>query len=85
MNMARIEGEGNNVDMSKTTDDKVEIPANRYDLLCLEGTAVALKCYLSKEALVIDQLEPELRKEETKLQETILQLTKLKITKCLEN
>lgn len=25
---------------------KVEIPANRYDLLCVEGLAMAIKCYL---------------------------------------
>ena len=25
---------------------KIEVPANRYDLLCLEGIAQALKCYL---------------------------------------
>jgi len=24
------------------------VPANRYDLLCLEGIATALKCYLNK-------------------------------------
>ena len=51
MNMARIDGAGNNVDMSKTTVYKVEVPANRYDLLCLEGIAVALRCYLSKDKL----------------------------------
>jgi len=27
---------------------KIEVPANRYDLLCLEGIATAIKCYLDK-------------------------------------
>ena len=51
MNMARIDGKGDNVDMSKVDVYKVEVPANRYDLLCLEGIAMALKCYLSKATL----------------------------------
>lgn len=46
MNMARIDAQGNNVDMSKTRVYKVEVPANRYDLLCLEGIAQALRSYL---------------------------------------
>ena len=48
MNMARIDAKGDNVDMSNTTVYKVEVPANRYDLLCLEGIATALRCYLGK-------------------------------------
>ena len=48
MNMQRIDGSGAAVDMSKTQVYKVEVPANRYDLLCLEGIATALKCYLNK-------------------------------------
>ena len=51
MNMARIDGKGDNVDMSKVDVYKVEVPANRYDLLCLEGIAMALKCYLGKATL----------------------------------
>ena len=39
MNMMRIDGNGQNIDMSKTMVYKVEVPANRYDLLCLEGIA----------------------------------------------
>lgn len=46
MNMARIDAQGNNVDLSKTRVYKVEVPANRYDLLCLEGIAQALRSYL---------------------------------------
>ena len=32
--------------MSKTQVYKVEVPANRYDLLCLEGIAQALRAFL---------------------------------------
>lgn len=32
--------------MENVTVYKLEVPANRYDLLCLEGIATALKCYL---------------------------------------
>jgi len=46
--MTRIDGNGANVDMSKVYVYKVEVPANRYDLLCLEGIATALRCYLNK-------------------------------------
>ncbi len=47
MNMARIDKDGNNIDMSKTVVYKIEVPANRYDLLCLEGIATALRSYLA--------------------------------------
>lgn len=47
MNMSRIDGDGNNIDLSNTAVYKVEVPANRYDLLCLEGLATALKAYIS--------------------------------------
>jgi hypothetical protein len=56
MNMARIDGDGNNVDVSKTVVYKVEVPANRYDLLCAEGIATALRCYLSKDKLPVYKL-----------------------------
>ena len=47
MNMARIDKDGNNIDLSKTIVYKLEVPANRYDLLCLEGIATALRSYLN--------------------------------------
>lgn len=47
MNMARIDKDGNNMDLSKTVVYKLEVPANRYDLLCLEGIATALRSYLN--------------------------------------
>jgi len=47
MNMARIDKDGNNIDLSKTVVYKLEVPANRYDLLCLEGIATALRSYLN--------------------------------------
>lgn len=59
MNMARVDGDGNNVDMSKTTVYKIEVPANRYDLLCLEGIATAIKCYLGLATMpVYKRVEP---------------------------
>jgi len=51
MAMQRLDANGGNVDMSKTTVYKIEVPANRYDLLCLEGIATALRCYLSNDKL----------------------------------
>lgn len=49
MNMTRLDASGNNIDMSKTVVYKVEVPANRYDLLCLEGLALAFRYYLGLE------------------------------------
>jgi len=46
MNMTRLDADGNTVPMDKTTVYKLEVPANRYDLLCLEGIATALRLYL---------------------------------------
>ncbi|MFM7855403.1 MAG: hypothetical protein ACKO96_26630, partial [Flammeovirgaceae bacterium] len=36
MNMTRVDDNGNSIDISKETVYKLEVPANRYDLLCLE-------------------------------------------------
>lgn len=35
---------------------KVEIPANRYDLLCLEGLARAIRVFLGKEETPVSAL-----------------------------
>jgi phenylalanyl-tRNA synthetase beta chain len=51
MAMQRIDGNGGNVDMEKTIVYKIEVPANRYDLLCLEGIVAALKCYINDDKL----------------------------------
>jgi phenylalanyl-tRNA synthetase beta chain len=51
MLMARIDGSGNNVDLKNTVVYKIEVPANRYDLLCLEGIAMALRCYIHSDKL----------------------------------
>jgi len=53
MQMARIDAAGNNVDLKKTMVYKIEVPANRYDLLCLEGIAMALRCYIHNEKLPV--------------------------------
>ena len=47
MAMARIDKDGNNVDMKDVFVYKIEVPANRYDLLCLEGIAAAIEQYLN--------------------------------------
>jgi len=44
--MNRVDGDGNTVDISKEMVYKIEVAANRYDLLCLEGIAQAFKIYL---------------------------------------
>ena len=43
-----MEGESKLNDKNLSTDIlyKIEVPANRYDLVCLEGLVVALKTYL---------------------------------------
>ena len=48
-NMARVDANGqgwSEEEQKKTQVYKVEVPANRYDLLCLEGIAQALRCYI---------------------------------------
>ena len=46
MNMTRVDDQGNAIDISKETVYKLEVAANRYDLLCLEGFSQAIKSYL---------------------------------------
>ena len=46
MQMNRVDGDGNTVDISKEIVYKIEVPANRYDLLCLEGISTAFRTYL---------------------------------------
>ena len=46
MQMQRVDAHGNAIDISKEVVYKFEVAANRYDLLCVEGIATALKCYL---------------------------------------
>ena len=46
MQMNRVDGEGGNIDISKEIVYKIEVAANRYDLLCLEGIATAFRTYL---------------------------------------
>ena len=63
MNMQRLDGAGGNVDMSKTVVYKIEVPANRYDLLCLEGIATALRCYLMDEKLPVYRVKAPAKME----------------------
>ena len=46
--MDRVDGAGAKIPMDNVIVYKVEVPANRYDLLCLEGIAQAIKCYIGK-------------------------------------
>lgn len=39
MQMTRVDDKGNAIDISKEQVYKLEVAANRYDLLCLEGIA----------------------------------------------
>lgn len=45
-NMNRVDGDGNAVDISKEMVYKIEVAANRYDMLCVEGIAAAIKSYI---------------------------------------
>lgn len=63
MMMARIDKDGNNVDMKNVAIYKVEVPANRYDLLCLEGIAMALRCYLHSEPLPVFKVTEPAKRE----------------------
>lgn len=44
-NMTRVDDQGGAIDISKETVYKLEVAANRYDLLCLEGFAQAIRAY----------------------------------------
>ena len=48
MQMTRVDGAGNNVDLSKEYVYKIEVAANRYDLLCLEGLVRNLLIFQNK-------------------------------------
>ena len=69
MEMNRVDGDGNAVDISKEIVYKIEVAANRYDLLCLEGIAAAFRCYLG-----IDKKLPrfEIKNKNKKLEQIIV-------------
>jgi phenylalanyl-tRNA synthetase beta chain len=46
MNMTRNDSSGQAIDISKEIVYKIEVAANRYDLLCLEGIATLFRSYL---------------------------------------
>ncbi len=46
MQMTRNDDSGNAIDISKQIVYKIEVAANRYDLLCIEGIAAAFKAYI---------------------------------------
>ena len=45
-NMTRVDDEGNAIDISKESVYTLEVAANRYDLLCVEGAANSIRSYL---------------------------------------
>jgi len=45
--MTRNDADGKAIDISKQIVYKIEVAANRYDLLCLEGISEALRAYLN--------------------------------------
>lgn len=44
--MTRVDDKGNAIDISKEIVYKLEVAANRYDLLCVEGFSQAIRSYL---------------------------------------
>lgn len=44
--MNRVDDSGTAIDIKKEIVYKIEVAANRYDLLCLEGIATAFRTYL---------------------------------------
>ena len=46
MQMTRVDDKGNAIDISNEQVYKLEVAANRYDLLCLEGIAQTIRAYL---------------------------------------
>jgi len=44
--MNRVTDQGETIDISKEQVVKIEVAANRYDLLCVEGIATAFRTYL---------------------------------------
>lgn len=44
--MTRVDDEGNAIDISKEAVYTLEVAANRYDLLCVEGAANSIRSYL---------------------------------------
>ncbi|CAL1531271.1 unnamed protein product [Lymnaea stagnalis] len=68
--MERERGVGKAVGASEVVEYKIEIPANRYDLLCLEGLVRGLLVFLEKEkAPLYKTVSPE----KDKLQRLVIQ------------
>ncbi len=48
--VSKEQGETKGADLDDTVIYKIEIPANRYDLLCIEGIARALRIFKGLQA-----------------------------------
>ena len=58
--VGKEQGEAAAKDLSETVIYKIDVPANRYDLLCMEGIARSLRIFLGLEpAPVYTPIEPE--------------------------
>ena len=57
MQMNRVSGDGETLDISKEQVAKIEVAANRYDLLCVEGIAAAFRTYLGLGAMPHAQIK----------------------------
>jgi len=51
MQMNRVDSNGTAIDISKEQVYKIEVAANRYDMLCLEGIVANFRAYLNLEQL----------------------------------
>ena len=54
-------------DPDKGTQLKIEVGANRYDLLCIEGIALALNVFNGKQTLPQFQIAPPKSKEQYRM------------------
>lgn len=58
MQMNRVDGNGTAIDITKEIVYKIEVAANRYDLLCIEGIATAFRAYLDISHLPRYEVQP---------------------------
>lgn len=50
--IAKEQGSDHGIDASEEIIYKIDIPANRYDLLCLESLSIGLLIFLNKQVFV---------------------------------
>jgi phenylalanyl-tRNA synthetase beta chain len=72
-----------NKDLSSDVLYKIEVPANRYDLLCLEGLAMSLRVFLGKSKIPKYTLSPS--KEELIVDKSVLNIRPFGLAAILRN